>query len=62
MAILTNFPLDCKDQVDVIEIFHGLMRQSDDAKRLTEGSPRKPVSALPDLSDLRQRGPSAPIE
>jgi hypothetical protein len=51
MAILTNFPLDCHDQIDIIEIFHGLMRQWDDAERSTEATPRKPINAPPDLLD-----------
>ena len=63
MAILTNFPLDCKDQVDIIEIFNGLMRQWDDAERSTEAAPRMPISTPPDLPDPRfQRGSSAPLE
>jgi hypothetical protein len=56
MAILTNFPLDYNDQINVIEIFDGLMRQSDH-------SPQAPmdrsISSPPDLPDLGlQRGPS----
>jgi hypothetical protein len=55
MAVLTNFPLDCKDQVDVIEIFHGLMRQRDEAERSTEGARQKDISTPSDLPDPRSK-------
>jgi hypothetical protein len=51
MAVLTNFPLDYDDQISVIEIFDGLMRQLDDPVNSTQGTPRKPNSSLPDLPD-----------
>ena len=44
MAVLTNFPLGHDDQINVIEIFDGLMRSM-------EAAPRKPISSLPDLQD-----------
>ena len=62
MAILTNFPLDCNDQVDVIEIFHELMRQWNAAERSTEGARRKAIGTLLDLPDPRFQQGSTPIE
>ena len=63
MAILTNFPLDYNDQVDVIEIFDGLMRQWDDAANSMEAALRKPIRSLRDLPDGGfQRGSSDPSE
>lgn len=56
MAVLTNFPLDYKDQINVIEIFDGLMRSM-------EAAPRKPIGSLPDLQDPGfQRRSSDPSE
>ena len=56
MALLTNFPLDYDDQINVIEIFDGLMRS-------VEVAPRKPISSLPDLQDPGfQRRSSDPSE
>jgi hypothetical protein len=61
MAVLTNFPLDYNDQISVIEIFDGLMRQSDDAPNSMEAGSHKPASSL--QPDLRfQRGPSDPSQ
>jgi hypothetical protein len=63
MAVLTNFPLDYNDQISVIEIFDGLMRQWDDAANSTEAAPRKPAGWLQDLPDPRfQRGPLDPSQ
>jgi hypothetical protein len=52
MALLTNFPLDYDDQINVIEIFDGLMRSM-------EAAPRRPISSLPDLQDpgFQRRSP-----
>ena len=59
MAVLTNFPLDYKDQFEGIEIFNGLKRDRDDAANATEAAPRKPVGSLPDPPDPgSQRGSS----
>ena len=53
--VLTNFPLDYNDQISVIEIFNGLMRQWDAALR-------EPIRSLPDLPDAGcQRGASDTI-
>ena len=51
MALLTNFPLDYDDQINVIEIFDGLMRSM-------EAAPRRTVSSL-DLQDpgFQRRSP-----
>jgi hypothetical protein len=62
MAILTNFPLDCNDQVSVIEIFDGLMRGRDDGASSMEAAQRKPNSSLPLPDPEFQRPPSAPSE
>jgi hypothetical protein len=52
MAVLTNFPLGCNDQFEVIEIFNGLMNSMDAASC-------KPISSQPDLPDTGiQRGSS----
>jgi len=52
MALLTNFPLDYGDQINVIEIFDGLMRSM-------EAAPRRSISSLPDLQDpeFQRRSP-----
>lgn len=50
MALLINFPLNYNDQIDVIEIFDGLMRQWD-AESSTETKPRVPVGRIPELPD-----------
>jgi hypothetical protein len=61
MAVLTNFPLDYNDQISVIEIFDGLMRQWDDAANSMEPSLREPTRSFPDLPDAGfQRGSSDP--
>jgi hypothetical protein len=51
MAVLANFPLDYNDQINVIEIFDGLLRSWDDALNSMEAAPRKPISSLTDLPD-----------
>jgi len=63
MAVLTNFPLNYDDQINVIEIFDGLMRNWDHAVNSMEASPRKAVSSIPDLPDSGlQRRSSDPSE
>ena len=54
MAVLTNFPLGYHDQINVIEIFDGLMRS-------TEAAKRRPISSLPDRQDPKsqRRSPDA---
>jgi hypothetical protein len=55
--VLTNFPLDHNDQISVIEIFNGLMRQSNGAANAMEAALREPIRSLPDLPDAGcQRG------
>jgi hypothetical protein len=57
--VLTNFPLDYNDQISVIEIFNGLMRQSDDAANSMETALRQSIRSLPDLPNAGcQRGAS----
>ena len=63
MAVLTNFPLDYKDQIHVIEIFDGLMRKCDLAVNSVESAPRNPGSSISDLPDSGfQRRSSDPCE
>jgi len=63
MVVLTNFPLDCNDQISVIEIFSGLMRQWDDAAQSMEPALREPIRSLPDMPEAGfQRGSSDPSE
>ena len=63
MAVLTNFPLDHNDQISVIEIFNGLMRQRDDGANSMEAALREPIRSLPDLPGAGfQRGSSGPSE
>jgi hypothetical protein len=63
MAVLTNFPLDYNDQISVIEIFSGLMRQRDDAANSMEPALGEPIRSLPDLPNAGlQRGPSNPSQ
>ena len=63
MAVLTNFPLDHNDQISVIEIFNGLMRQWDEAAKIMEAALREPIRSLTNLPDAGcQRGSSDPSE
>ena len=63
MAVLTNFPLDYNDQINVIEIFDGLMRKWDLAVNSAEATPRRPISSIPDVPDPgSQRKTSDPSE
>jgi hypothetical protein len=55
MAVLTNFPLNDNDQISVIEIFNGLMRQWDDAAASMEAVLREPIR--PDAGFQRIVGP-----
>ena len=59
MAVLTNFPLDYNDQISVIEIFDGLMRQWIDAANSIEAAQREPIRSLPDLPDAGLQGGSS---
>jgi hypothetical protein len=62
MAVLINFPINCNDQISVIEIFDGLMRQRDDARSM-EPAPGEAMRSLPDLPHAEsQRGSSDPSE
>jgi hypothetical protein len=62
MAVLTNFPLVYNDQISVIEIFDGLMRQRYTANSL-EPALREPIRSLQDRPDAGfQRGSSDPSE
>lgn len=63
MAVLTNFPLDYNDQISVIEIFNGLMRQWDDAANSIEAALREPIRSSADSPDAGlQRGSSESSE